>query len=152
MNSGQEQILIKEMEESNGKELIRVIKNIEEITKDYFIHETQTRGLINLDMNDFRKFADKHKLVMEIIVDARIPVSAQMEAAMEEIKQQGITMVSAIIMSVSFNSSYPLSMAEYGSVRDCLNNLMKQDVEVIWGIQERADISNQRSISLFVFV
>lgn len=70
------------------------------------------------------------------------PVSAQMEAAM----------VSAIIMSVSFNSSYPLSMAEYGSVRDCLNNLMKQDVEVIWGIQERADISNQRSISLFVFV
>lgn len=70
------------------------------------------------------------------------PVSAQMEAAM----------VSAIIMSVSFNSSYPLSMAEDGSVRDCLNNLMKQDVEVIWGIQERADISNQRSISLFVFV
>lgn len=80
------------------------------------------------------------------------PVSAQMEAAMEEIKQQGITMVSAIIMSVSFNSSYPLSMAEDGSVRDCLNNLMKQDVEVIWGIQESADISNQRSISLFVFV
>lgn len=43
-------------------------------------------------------------------------------------------MVSAIIMSVSFNSPDPLSMAEYGSVRDCLNNLMKQDVEVIWGI------------------
>lgn len=33
-------------------------------------------------------------------------------------------------MSVSFNSPDPLSMAEYGSVRDCLNNLMKQDVEV----------------------
>lgn len=138
------------MKESNGEELIWVIKDGQEITKDYFINVAQVRGFINLDLNDFRKFSDKHKLVIEVIVYARISVSAQMRTAMEEIKKQWINVVSAIILSVSLNPSYPLTMDECESITGCLSNL--QDVEVIWGIQERANISNQRSISLFVFV
>ncbi|MBM6734574.1 hypothetical protein H7U35_04970 [Mediterranea massiliensis] len=140
------------MEESNREELIRVIKDEQEITKDYFINVAQVRGLINLDLNDFRKFADKLKPIMEVIVDARISVSAQIETAMEEIRKQQTTVVSAIILSVSFKPSYPLMMEELEGMADCLNNLTKQDIEVIWGIQERAYISNQRSVSLFVFV
>lgn len=140
------------MKESNREELIRVIKDEQEITKDYFINVAQVRGLINLDLNDFRKFADKLKPIMEVIVDARISVSAQIETAMEEIRKQQTTVVSAIILSVSFKPSYPLMMEELEGMADCLNNLTKQDIEVIWGIQERAYISNQRSVSLFVFV
>ncbi len=41
---------------------------------------------------------------------------------------------------------------ELEGVADCLDNLTKQNIEVRWGIQERAYISNQRSVSLFVFV
>lgn len=89
---------------------------------------------------------------MEVIVDARISVSAQIETAMEEIRKQQTTVESAIILSVSFKPSYPLMMEELEGMADCLNNLTKQDIEVIWGIQERAYISNQRSVSLFVFV
>ena len=140
------------MKESSREDLIRVIKDEQEITKDYFINVAQVKGLINLDLNDFRKFADKYKLVMQITVDARISVSAQIETAMEEIRKHGITVVSAIILSVSFNSSYSLMMKELESVLDCLNNLTKQNIEVIWGIQERANILNQCSVSLFVFV
>ena len=140
------------MEESNREELIRVIKDEQEITKDYFINVAQVRGLINLGLNDFRKFADKLKPIMEVIVDARISVSAQIETAMEEIRKQQTTVVSAIILSVSFKPSYSLMMEELEGMANCLNNLTKQDIEVIWGIQERAYISNQRSVSLFVFV
>lgn len=140
------------MKESSREDLIRVIKDEQEITKDYFINVAQAKGLINLDLNDFRKFADKYKLVMQITVDARISVSAQIEIAMEEIRKHRITVVSAIILSVSFNSSYSLMMKELESVSDCLNNLTKQNIEVIWGIQERANILNQCSVSLFVFV
>ena len=43
-------------------------------------------------------------------------------------------------------------MEELEGMADCLNNLTKQDIEVIWGIQERANILNQCSVSLFVFV
>ena len=89
---------------------------------------------------------------MQITVDARISVSAQIEIAMEEIRKHGITVVSAIILSVSFNSSYSLMMKELESVSDCLNNLTKQNVEVIWGIQKCVNILNQCSVSLFVFV
>lgn len=60
-------------------------------------------------------------------------------------------MVSAIILSVSFNPSHPFMMEEVGTI-DCLDNLTKQNIKVIWGIQERTNISNQRSVSLFVFV
>ena len=136
------------MKESSREDLIRVIKDEQEITKDYFINVAQAKGLINLDLNDFRKFADKYKLA----VDARISVSAQIEIAMEEIRKHGITVVSAIILSVSFNSSYSLMMKELESVSDCLNNLTKQNVEVIWGIQKCVNILNQCSVSLFVFV
>ena len=94
----------------------------------------------------------KYKVVMQITVDARISVSAQIEIAMEEIRKHGITVVSAIILSVSFNSSYSLMMKELESVLDCLNNLTKQNIEVIWGIQECTNILNQCSVSLFVFV
>lgn len=140
------------MKESSREDLIRVIKDEQEITKDYFINVVQAEGLINLDLNDFRKFADKYKVVMQITVDARISVSAQIEIAMEEIRKHGITVVSAIILSVSFNSSYSLMMKELESVLDCLNNLTKQNIEVIWGIQECTNILNQCSVSLFVFV
>lgn len=140
------------MEESNREELVRVIKDEQEITKDYFINVAQVRGLINLDLNDFRKFADKLKPIMEIIVDDRISVSAQIETAMEKIREQETTVVSAIILSVSFKPSYPLMMKELEGMADCLNNLTKQNIEVVWGIQERVNISNQRSVTLFVFV
>lgn len=140
------------MEESNREGLIRVIKDEQEIAKDYFINVAQVRGLINLDLNDYRKFADKLKPVMEIIVDARISILAQIETAMEEIRKQETTVVSAIILSVSFKPSYPLMMEELEGMTDCLKNLSKQDIEMIWGIQERVNISNQRSVTLFVFV
>ena len=44
------------MKESSREDLIRVIKDEQEITKDYFINVAQAEGLINLDLNDFRKF------------------------------------------------------------------------------------------------
>ena len=140
------------MKVSSGEELVRITKDEQEITKDYFINVAQVRGLINLDMNDFRKFTDKYKLVMQINVDARISVSAQIETAMEEIRKHGTTVVSAIILSVSFKPSYSLMMKELENISGCLNNLTMQGVEVIWGIQERTNISNQCSVSLFIFV
>ena len=42
------------MKESSREDLIRVIKDEQEITKDYFINVAQAKGLINLDLNDFR--------------------------------------------------------------------------------------------------
>ena len=68
------------MKVSSGEELVRITKDEQEITKDYFINVAQVKGLINLDMNDFRKFTDKYKLVMQINVDAasRFPLKLKL--------------------------------------------------------------------------
>ena len=106
----------------------------------------QAHGLIHLDMNDFYGFANKHKLVMEVIVDSPAPVSERTKTAVAEVKKHGIKTIAAIILSVSYNSLLPLTIEELNSVRDCFDcNEIKR------GVQENDNILNDRSISLFVF-
>lgn len=131
----------------NRKEMVQVITNEREIEQNYLINVAQVPGLIHLDMNDFYKFANKHKLVMEVIVDSPAPVSEQTKTAVAEVKKHGIETIAAIILSVSYNSLLPLTIEELNSVSDFFDN----EIEVARGVQENDNILNDRSISLFVF-
>ena len=130
----------------NRKEIVQVITDKHEIENNYRTNVAQTHGLIHLDMNDFYGFANKHKLVMEVIVDAPAPVSEQTKTAVSEVKKHGIETIAAIILSVSYNSLLPLTIEELNSVSDFFDcNEIKR------GVQENDNILNDRSISLFVF-
>lgn len=130
----------------NRKEMVLVITNVQEIERNYCINVAQVPGLIHLDMNDFYGFANKHKLVMEVIVDSPAPVSEQTKTAVAEVKKHGIETIAAIILSVSYNSLLPLTIEELNSVSDFFDcNEIKR------GVQENDNILNDRSISLFVF-
>ena len=131
----------------NRKEMVQVITNEREIEQNYLINVAQVPGLIHLDMNDFYKFANKHKLVMEVIVDSPAPVSEQTKTAVAEVKKHGIETIAAIILSVCYNSLLPLTIEELNSVSDFFDN----EIEVARGVQENDNILNDRSISLFVF-
>lgn len=130
----------------NRKEMVQVITDKHEIEKNYYTNVAQAHGLIHLDMNDFYSYANKHKLVMEVIVDSPAPVPDQIKTAVAEVKKHGIETIAAIILSVSYNSLLPLTIEELNSVRDCFDcNEIKR------GVQENDSISNDRSISLYVF-
>ena len=130
----------------NRKEMVQVITDKHEIENNYRTNVAQARGLIHLDMNDFYGFANKHKLVMEVIVDSPAPVSEQTKTAVAEVKKHGIETIAAIILSVSYNSLLPLTIKELNSVSDFFDcNEIKR------GVQENDNILNDRSISLFVF-
>lgn len=130
----------------NRKEMVLVITNVQEIERNYCINVAQVPGLIHLDMNDFYSYANKHKLVMEVIVDSPAPVSEQTKTAVAEVKKHGIETIAAIILSVSYNSLLPLTIKELNSVSDFFDcNEIKR------GVQENDNILNDRSISLFVF-
>ena len=130
----------------NRKEIVQVITDKHEIENNYRTNVAQARGLIHLDMNDFYGFANKHKLVMEVIVDSPAPVSEQTKTAVAEVKKHGIETIAAIILSVSYNSLLPLTIKELNSVSDFFDcNEIKR------GVQENDNILNDRSISLFVF-
>lgn len=130
----------------NRKEMVQVITDKHEIENNYRTNVAQARGLIHLDMNDFYGFANKHKLVMEVIVDSPAPVSEQTKTAVAEVKKHGIETIAAIILSVSYNSLLPLTVKELNSISDFFDcNEIKR------GVQENDSISNDRSISLYVF-
>ncbi len=130
----------------NSKEMVQVITDKHEIENNYRTNVAQARGLIHLDMNDFYGFANKHKLVMEVIVDSPAPVSEQTKTAVAEVKKHGIETIAAIILSVSYNSLLPLTVKELNSISDFFDcNEIKR------GVQENDSISNDRSISLYVF-
>ena len=130
----------------NRKEMVQVITDKHEIENNYRTNVAQARGLIHLDMNDFYGFANKHKLVMEVIVDSPAPVSEQTKTAVAEVKKHGIETIAAIILSVSYNSLLPLTVKELNSISDFFDcNEIKREV------QENDSISNDRSISLYVF-
>ena len=130
----------------NRKEIVQVITDKHEIENNYRTNVAQAQGLIHLDMNDFYGFANKHKLVMEVIVDSPAPVSEQTKTAVAKVKKHGIETIAAIILSISFNPSSPLMMKELNCVSDFFDCN-----EIIRGIQKNGNISNDRSISLFVF-
>lgn len=126
--------------------MVQVITDKHEIENNYRTNVAQARGLIHLDMNDFYGFANKHKLVMEVIVDSPAPVSEQTKTAVAEVKKHGIETIAAIILSVSYNSLLPLTVKELNSISDFFDcNEIKR------GVQENDSISNDRSISLYVF-
>lgn len=130
----------------NRKEIVQIITDKHEIENNYRTNVAQAQGLIHLDMNDFYGFANKHKLVMEVIVDSPAPVSEQTKTAVAEVKKHGIETIAAIILSVSYNSLLPLTIKELNSVSDFFDcNEIKR------GVQENDNILNDRSISLFVF-
>lgn len=130
----------------NRKEIVQVITDKHEIEKNYYTNVAQAHGLIHLDMNDFYGFANKHKLAMEVIVDSPAPVSEQTKTAVAEVKKHGTETIAAIILSVSYNSLLPLTVKELNSISDFFDcNEIKR------GVQENDSISNDRSISLYVF-
>ena len=128
---------------------VRVITNEKEIEQNYLITVGQVPGVIHPDMDDFYQFANKHKLVMEIIVDSPAQLYIQVKTAMDEIRRLGIEHVAAIILSISYKSSSTLLMKELNWDNDLFDF---SEIEFKIGVRENKNISNNRSISLFAFV
>ncbi len=127
--------------------MVQIIKDRQEIEKDFLINVSQVKGIIHCETDDFYRYADSYKLAMELSVDSPESVHAQVETAMAEIKKQGIDKIAAVILSISFKPSYPLTMEEINVV-----SFFDDDVKKKISVQERDNISNNHCVSLFVFV
>ena len=136
------------MGKSYGKEIMKLITDKQEIENNYSINVAQVQGFIHLDMDDFYAFANKYKLIMEIVVDSPASLLDQIKTAVSEIKKHSVGKVSAMILSISYKPSSPLVMWELR----CPNDLIVyKEIEFKRGVQENDNIFNYRSISLFVF-
>lgn len=139
------------MKEKNEGNHMAIITEEWEMTKDYIFEVAMKRGLINLDMNDFTKFASMYKPLMAIKVDGNSPMSHLTSIAMKGMNLQAKGKVSAIIISMSYNPSCPMVVDELNGLNVNLNGLTSNGTDAIWGLREDNGNSYERSIALYAF-
>lgn len=140
------------MKEKNEGNHMAIITEEWEMTKDYIFEVAMKRGLINLDMNDFTKFASMYKPLMAIKVDVNSPMSHLTSIAMKGMNLQAKSKASAIIISMSYNPSCPMVVDELNGLNVNLNGLTSNGTDaLLWGLREDNGNSYERSIALYAF-
>lgn len=131
--------------------MVQIITREWEIAKTYIYEVVLRDGLIRLDWSDFEMKAQYNKPVVAVKVDEPFGVSEMTVKAIEEIKKNIKSMLSSVIIIISCKKGQHLMMDELGGMNESLSRLAKEDVEIIWGIQETDEIANSRSMTVFAF-
>ena len=139
------------MKEKNEENQVAIITKEWEITKDYIFEVAMKHGLINLDWNDFANFASKYKPLLAMKADGYGSMSDQMSIALKGMSLQADVKISAIIISMAFEPSSPMTVDEMDGMDVKLDELVSQGMDVLWGLREDDGIPYERSVTLYVF-
>lgn len=131
--------------------MVQIITREWEIAKTYIYEVVLRDGLIRLDWSDFEMKAQYNKPVVAVKVDEPLGVSEMTVKAIEEIKKNIKSTLSSVIIIISCKKGQHLMMDELGGMNESLSRLAKEDVEIIWGVQEADEIANSRSMTVFAF-
>lgn len=131
--------------------MVQVITKEWEIAKIYIYEVVLRDGLIRLDWNDFEMKARESKPVVAVKVDEPLGISGLTDKAINEVKKNIKGTLSSVMVVISFKKEHELMMEELGSLNGSLACLADENVNIIWGIQQVEDITNNRSVTVFVF-
>ena len=131
--------------------MVQVITREWEIAKTYIYEVALRDGMIRLDWNDFEMKAWKNKPAVAVKVDEPLGISEMSVKAIDEIKKNINNTLSSVIIIISYKQDQPLMREELGGMNECLSRLAEENVEINWGVQEADEITNYRSIAVFVF-
>ena len=139
------------MKEKNEESQVAIITKEWKMTKDYIFEVAMKHGLINLDWNDFANFASKYKPLLAMKADGYGSMSDQMSIALKGMSLQANVKISAIIISMAFEPSSPMTVDEMDGMDVKLDELVSQGMDVLWGLREDDGIPYERSVALYVF-
>lgn len=139
------------MKEKNEESQVAIITKEWKMTKDYIFEVAMKHGLINLDWNDFANFASKYKPLLAMKADGYGSMSDQMSIALKGMSLQADVKISAIIISMAFEPSSPMTVDEMDGMDVKLDELVSQGMDVLWGLREDDGIPYERSVTLYVF-
>ena len=139
------------MKEKNEENQVAIITKEWKMTKDYIFEVAMKHGLINLDWNDFANFASKYKPLLAMKADGYGSMSDQMSIALKGMSLQANVKISAIIISMAFEPSSPMTVDEMDGMDVKLDELVSQGMDVLWGLREDDGIPYERSVTLYVF-
>lgn len=122
-----------------------------QITKTYIYDVELLTGLINLDWDDFKEFAENHRPIVAVRNEGDNSVKELTEKAMTEIQKRCSNKLSSIIISISYKEGEELMMEEMEGVSDCLTMFANKNIEIKCGISQSNTLKCRRCISVFAF-
>lgn len=131
--------------------MVQIIKKEWQITKMYIYEVVLQEGIINLDWNDFRSFAEEHPPLIAVKNEGDAPVSQLVDKAMSEARKQGVSQPSSIIVSIFYKEGEEIMMEEMFGLCDGMNHIASEDVAIKWGISQNDSLENKRSVNVFIF-
>lgn len=131
--------------------MVQIIKKEWQITKMYIYEVVLQEGILNLDWNDFRSFAEEHRPLIAVKNESDAPVSQLVDKAMSEARKQGISQPSSIIVSIFYKEGEEIMMEEMFGLCDGMSQIAREDVAIKWGISQNDSLENKRSVNVFIF-
>ena len=131
--------------------MIQTITKEWEITQTYIFDVVMRDGLIKLDWDDFRNFAENHCPKIAVKVEEDLPISGLVECAMREIEKYCLGRLASFIVSISYKRDDEIMMDEINGLSESLASIADKDIEIKWGLSPNDNVRYRRSLCMFVF-
>lgn len=131
--------------------MIQTITKEWEITQTYIFDVVMRDGLIKLDWDDFRNFAENHRPKIAVKVEEDLPISGLVECAMREIEKYCLGRLASFIVSISYKRDDEIMMDEINGLSESLASIADKDIEIKWGLSPNDNVRYRRSLCIFVF-
>lgn len=131
--------------------MIQTITKEWEITQTYIFDVVMRDGLIKLDWDDFRNFAETHRPKIAVKVEEDLPISGLVECAMREIEKYCLGRLASFIVSISYKRDDEIMMDEINGLSESLASIADKDIEIKWGLSPNDNVRYRRSLCIFVF-
>lgn len=131
--------------------MIQVITREWEITKTFIFEVVMGDGLVKLDWQDFELMAQAGRPAVTVRVDALLSVSEQTAKALDEVRKNINGTLSCVMAVIFFKKDKELMMEELGGLNGVLSDLVDENVQIYWSIQQAEEMTNDRRVMLFAF-
>lgn len=131
--------------------MVQVITKEWEITKAYIFEVVLRDGLIKLDWHDFEMQAKKNKPAVAVKVDEPLDIAELIGKAIDGVRKNVHENLAGVMLIVSFKKGKDLMVEELGGMNDSISCLAEENVDIMWGIQQVEEITNNRCVTIFAF-
>ena len=131
--------------------MIQVFTKEWEITKNYIFDVTSKASVINLDWHDFEHRAQAGRPVVAVKVDEPLAFSELMSEGIGLAKQHIRGTLSSLMIVSACKTGKDLMMEDMSGMSECLNEYADAGVDIVWSLQETADIEHHLCVMIFAF-
>ena len=131
--------------------MVQIFTKEWQIAKTYIYEVASHHGMINLDWNDFRSFAEKHRPLVAVRNEGDASVKELLEKALVEVRVHSADNFSKIILSLSYKEGEGLNMDDMSAVNDCLDEFITRDMEIKWGFNQYDSLESKHCVCVFAF-